>query len=92
LLINGLLTLLQIPGHNLNHVIAITRAADRRNLAAHPQPAPIGALPPHFNTNISSYSAKEISKLILFYDDDFGIGENDDEAIRRSKLMFLSRY
>lgn len=36
---------------------------------------------------------KEIAKLILFYNEDFGIVENDDEAVRRSKLiMFLSHY
>ena len=62
-------------------------------MAAPPQPAPIGSVPPYFNINVASYTAKEIAKLILFYNEDFGIVENDDEAVRRSKLiMFLSRY
>jgi len=50
-------------------------------------------MPPNFNSNITSYTTKEIARLILFYNEDFGIVENDDEAVRRSKLiMFLSCY
>jgi len=50
-------------------------------------------VPPNFNTNISSYTTKDIAKLMIFYNEDFGIFENDDEAVRRNKLIiFLSRY
>jgi len=75
---------------------AVTAAQGRAalaNLPSHVTPAPIGAVPPGFQTNISGYSRADITKLIVFYNQDFGILIGDDETEQRRKLtIFMSHH
>jgi hypothetical protein len=72
---------------------AVTRGHEQRSLTAPLEPAAIGSLPPNFTTSLTTIPSKDITKLIIFYNDDFGILEDDDEGTRRAKLIsFLSRY
>ncbi|KAF5376325.1 hypothetical protein D9615_008441 [Tricholomella constricta] len=39
--------------------------------------------------DIASYSSRDINELIIFYNDDFGIVEDDDEAARHTKFIYI---
>ena len=50
--------------------------------------SPVGAVPPwHFNSN--SYTHAAILRLVIFYNDDFGIVAGDPVEVRREKLRFF---
>jgi hypothetical protein len=48
--------------------------------------AGIGDVPDEFNPNIDEYQDADILRLVIFYNDDFGIALADTVAIRRLKL------
>ncbi|KAF9475038.1 hypothetical protein BDN70DRAFT_884204 [Pholiota conissans] len=76
-----------IPGDGYNKARAISRPADGPNLVQPPQPAAIGAIPPDFDCNISSYSNIDIANLVIFYNDDFGIVITDNKSTRINKVI-----
>jgi hypothetical protein len=49
--------------------------------------APIGAVPPNWDPHVTGYSEIDIIRLVIFYNDDFGIGVDDAESRRKEKLM-----
>lgn len=54
--------------------------------------ANINTTPNPFNSNIHSLSDTEILRLIMFYNDSFGIVARDDTGERRRKLaLWLTR-
>ncbi|KAF5379374.1 hypothetical protein D9615_006648 [Tricholomella constricta] len=76
-----------IPGHGL----VLARAVSDQDLVQHDlvapaQPAAIGTLPPSFNTDTNAYENADILALIIFYNEDFGITNNDPIDIRIQKL------
>ena len=48
--------------------------------------ANVNAVPNPFNANINSLSDAEILRLIMFYNDSFGIVAGDDTGERRKKF------
>lgn len=74
-------------------MLALTPVTHRRGLVALPAAAEIGTVPLIFNPDMNSYKVKDIAKLMLFYNEDFGIVLNDDEGMRRIKLIeFMTKY
>jgi len=55
-------------------------------MAYQPQ-APIDAVPPNWDAHIMGYSDIDIIRLVIFYNDDFGIVANDVESRRKEKLI-----
>ncbi|KAF8870938.1 hypothetical protein CPB85DRAFT_1353299 [Mucidula mucida] len=57
-------------------------------------PAPrVGETPPQFQGGLASYSNAEILRMIVFYNDDFGIVLNDSLAMRIDKFRsYLSEF
>ncbi|KAF8868333.1 hypothetical protein CPB85DRAFT_1448446 [Mucidula mucida] len=57
-------------------------------------PAPrVGETPPQFQGGLASYSNAEILRMIIFYNDDFGIVLNDSLAMRIDKFRsYLSEF
>ncbi|KAK0421680.1 hypothetical protein EV421DRAFT_1725030, partial [Armillaria borealis] len=55
--------------------------------------AEVGSTPPNFNGRIAKYSDEDILKMIVFYNDSFGITRLDALPERISKFRaFLSGY
>ncbi|KAG5635665.1 hypothetical protein H0H81_010484 [Sphagnurus paluster] len=51
------------------------------------EPAPIGSVPENFNRDLSTYTGRDIAKLIFFYNLDFGIVQGDDAEKRDIKVL-----
>lgn len=69
---------LQIAGDGLALAQAVAHTVAARNaLVPLAQIPPLGDIPPNFNPNPSSYNHAEIYRLIIFYNDDFGIVQAD---------------
>jgi len=53
----------------------------------------IGAVPPQFNSNVDSYQHVDILRLVVFYNDDFGIHAGDNLLERKFKLrLWLTEH
>jgi hypothetical protein len=66
---------------------------ERRSLIAPAVVADIGEQSANFVADISGYSNVDVCQLVIFYNDDFGIfDEEDDSARRRKHIQFLSHY
>ncbi|KAG5654125.1 hypothetical protein H0H81_007177 [Sphagnurus paluster] len=84
-----------IPGHDMALVVAVTRPDQRQGVVMPPVPAPVGSLPPGFDSNsaLAGLTSSEISRLMLFYNDTFGIVASDNETTRNTKFIItLVRY
>ncbi|KAF8901402.1 hypothetical protein CPB84DRAFT_1777781 [Gymnopilus junonius] len=82
-----------VEGSGHDRARELTSRADRRALNAPAVPPAIGTLPPNFENNITAYTTKDISQIISFYNQDFGITVDDSEPTRRTKLIkFLTRF
>ncbi|KAG6827734.1 hypothetical protein H0H92_010612 [Tricholoma furcatifolium] len=83
-----------IPGQDRDLARAvdrISREPGRGRLRVPAQAPAVGALPQNFNENIGEYSMRDIAKMVLFYNDNFGIEAGDNEADARLKFhRFLS--
>ena len=83
---------LQIAGDGLPLAQAVAHNIATQNaLVPLAQIPPLGALPPNFNHHITCYDHSNILKLIIFYNEDFGIVQGDTVPIRIEKFcLFLS--
>ena len=56
----------------------------------HAAASPVGAvLPWDFNSKFGNYTHATILRLVIFYNDDFGIVAGDPVEVRREKLQFF---
>ena len=68
----------QIAGDGLALAQAVAHNAATRNALVPLDPIPaVGDIPPNFNHNLPSYNHTDILRLIIFYNDDFGIVQGD---------------
>jgi hypothetical protein len=52
----------------------------------HPNAA-IGDVPAPWNSNIEAYQLEDVFRLVIFYNDDFGINAGDHVSVRRRKVL-----
>ncbi|KAI0286913.1 hypothetical protein BGY98DRAFT_942701 [Russula aff. rugulosa BPL654] len=78
---------LAIPGdgHALALAICEYEILPGYALNFHPE-APLGTVPADWNRNIHSYTIRDVLRLVVFYNDDFGIYLDDSLAVKRDKV------
>jgi hypothetical protein len=86
---------MQIPGNGLNLANQIYgHVANLQDVLIAPaQDPPVGTVPPNFSRNFAMYARADIIRLIIFYNDDFGIVVGDTLQISIDKFhKFLMTY
>lgn len=77
----------QIPGdgHALIAQLAMSAVLAHAIQDYHPNGL-VGTVPPQFNPDVDSYQHVDILRLIVFYNDDFGIQAGDQLPERKRKI------
>jgi hypothetical protein len=58
-----------------------------QNLQAYQPQAETGSTPPNWNPQVIAYRDSDILRLVIFYNDDFGIVAGDTLATMREKIV-----
>ncbi|EDQ99263.1 uncharacterized protein LACBIDRAFT_335187 [Laccaria bicolor S238N-H82] len=83
-----------IPGNGLNlanHIYANFANVQDILIAPAEEPA-VGTVPPNFSTNFSAYTTADFVRLIIFYNEDFGIVVGDTIESSINKLCGFLTY